>query len=270
MVSGPQTVAAAPRPRGGVGISTARLAGNAPSWIRLELMGGFALHLDGRPIRLPLSVQRVIAFVALATRPVQRIYVAGCLWIDSSEDHANASLRTALWRLGRLGAAVREALRVLAQEDLEVAARVALERGQHVAELHRRRRLGHRDRAAVIELLGGRCARLEVDEEVALEEDPRPDLGRRVGVQLAEFVVADLTDPRSVPQELQAIVPDVMVPIRPLILASEEPWSMFKDLTRKYRWLMEPYRYSDLEHLLSTIDEGVIEPAEEKRRELLA
>ena len=51
-------------------------------------------------------MQRVVAFVALAARPVQRLHVAGSLWLDSTEDHANACLRTALWRLGRAGANV--------------------------------------------------------------------------------------------------------------------------------------------------------------------
>jgi DNA-binding SARP family transcriptional activator len=48
-----------------------------------------------------MSVQRVVAFLALADRPVQRLHVAGSLWLDSTEEHANACLRTALWRLGR-------------------------------------------------------------------------------------------------------------------------------------------------------------------------
>lgn len=68
----------------------------------MELLQGFELSNDGEPVRLPLSAQRVVAFVALRRRhPVQRLHVAGSLWLDSSEDHANASLRTALWRLRR-------------------------------------------------------------------------------------------------------------------------------------------------------------------------
>src|SRR5262249_30710898 len=47
----------------------------------------------------PLSGQRVLAFLALQNRPVQRLFVAGSLWLDASEQKANASLRTVLWRL---------------------------------------------------------------------------------------------------------------------------------------------------------------------------
>lgn len=69
--------------------------------VRLGLLRGFELRRDGGLVDLPFSAQRVIAFLALHDRPLQRLYVAGNLWLESSEDRANASLRTALWRLGR-------------------------------------------------------------------------------------------------------------------------------------------------------------------------
>lgn len=67
----------------------------------LGLLSGFELRHDELPVRLPLSAQRLIAFLALQRRAVQRVYVAGTLWIDSSQEAANASLRTALWRARR-------------------------------------------------------------------------------------------------------------------------------------------------------------------------
>ena len=69
--------------------------------VRLGLLRGFELRQNGELLNLPLSAQRVIAFLALYDRPLHRIYVAGSLWLDSNENRANASLRTALWRLGR-------------------------------------------------------------------------------------------------------------------------------------------------------------------------
>ena len=53
-----------------------------------------------------MSAQRVIAFIALHDHPLQRAYVAGSLWLDSSEARAHANLRSALWRLGRPGCAL--------------------------------------------------------------------------------------------------------------------------------------------------------------------
>ena len=78
-----------------------------------------------------------------------------------------------------LGLAFRP-LRELVEQVAQVLARVALQRGQHLVELHRRRRLRDLDRVAVVEHRRRRRARREVDEEVALEEDARPDLGGRV------------------------------------------------------------------------------------------
>jgi DNA-binding SARP family transcriptional activator len=69
--------------------------------VRLGLLRGFELRQNDDLVELPLSAQRVIAFLALHDRPLQRLYVAGTLWLDATEARANASLRTALWRLGR-------------------------------------------------------------------------------------------------------------------------------------------------------------------------
>jgi len=70
--------------------------------IQLDLLGGFELSLNGRHDSLPLSSRRVVAFLAVAGRPLLRVYVAGMLWPDVSEERAGASLRSALWRLRRL------------------------------------------------------------------------------------------------------------------------------------------------------------------------
>ena len=74
------------------------------SVVRLELLGGFELQAQNRSVRAPLHVQRLLAFLALhGGRPLHRGYVAGRLWIDLSQEHAHASLRTTLWRMRRVG-----------------------------------------------------------------------------------------------------------------------------------------------------------------------
>ncbi len=45
----------------------------------------------------------MLAFLALHDRPLQRTYVAGALWLTLSEERSQACLRSALWRLSRLG-----------------------------------------------------------------------------------------------------------------------------------------------------------------------
>jgi hypothetical protein len=85
---------------------------------------------------------------------------------------------------------------------------------------------------------------------------------------LARFVIADLTDPRSIPQELTAIVPRLLsVPVRPLLLGSQREWGMFGDLAR-YPQVIEPFHYTDDAMLLNSLNSDVIEPAERKAREL--
>ncbi len=84
---------------------------------------------------------------------------------------------------------------------------------------------------------------------------------------LARFIVADLTEPSSIPKELEAIVPTLAVPVQPLLEGSTRPYAMFKDYW-KYQWVLEIYRYDGLEELLVSLKEHIIEPAERKAKEL--
>jgi DNA-binding SARP family transcriptional activator len=79
--------------------------------VTLGLLHGFRLELEGGHLELPLGIQRLVAFLAVHNRPLLRLFVAGNLWIDSSEEHASANLRTALWRLHRLGFRLVDATR---------------------------------------------------------------------------------------------------------------------------------------------------------------
>ena len=47
--------------------------------------------------------------------------------------------------------------------------------------------------------------------------------------RLARFIIADLTDPSSIPKELEAIVPHLAVPVQPLLEGASRPYAMFKD-----------------------------------------
>ena len=83
----------------------------------------------------------------------------------------------------RLGAPVLQGGRVLAQDDPQRVTPGQVERLQDLVELHRRRRLCQRDGAAVGEISGGRRPRVQVDEEVALQEQARAHLHGGVAVQ---------------------------------------------------------------------------------------
>jgi DNA-binding SARP family transcriptional activator len=69
----------------------------------VALLDGFALRLGDPPggsaiEELPRGAQRLIAHLCLCGRPA-RGAIAGQLWPDVAEDHAQGSLRSALWRV---------------------------------------------------------------------------------------------------------------------------------------------------------------------------
>jgi hypothetical protein len=83
--------------------------------------------------------------------------------------------------------------------------------------------------------------------------------------RMARFVVADITDAKSIPQELAVIVPDLpSVPVQPLLLEGSDEYSMFEHF-RRYPWVLETYRYPSSERLIADLGERVIDPAEKWR-----
>lgn len=86
--------------------------------------------------------------------------------------------------------------------------------------------------------------------------------------RMSRFIIADITQPQSIPLELQAIIPDLAVPVQPLLLNEVEEFGMFKDLRRKYHWVLQVHIYKDLDDLLSTFEDSVIAPSEAKVNEI--
>jgi DNA-binding SARP family transcriptional activator len=70
-----------------------------PDPFHVRLIDGFELRVGAAVRELPRSCQRLVAFLALWERPVLRSFVSGNLWPDSDIEHANACLRSTLWRL---------------------------------------------------------------------------------------------------------------------------------------------------------------------------
>ncbi len=89
----------------------------------------------------------------------------------------------------------------------------------------------------------------------------------RTLAHLSRFILADLTDPSSIPQELQAIVPDLEVPVQPLLLEAKREYAMFVDF-KKYYWVLPVYLYKDQASLIASLKNEIIEPADKKAREL--
>jgi uncharacterized protein YjbI with pentapeptide repeats len=81
---------------------------------------------------------------------------------------------------------------------------------------------------------------------------------------MSRFIIADLTDARSIPQELHRLIPDLpSVPVQPILLASQHEYAMFEHF-RRYPWVLDEFLYADATELLAALFERVIQPAEGK------
>jgi uncharacterized protein YjbI with pentapeptide repeats len=93
----------------------------------------------------------------------------------------------------------------------------------------------------------------------------------RLLASLSKFVIVDITNPRSAPLEIQATVPDYMVPFVPILEHGQDPFAMFMDLQNKYDWVLEPVIvYASIDRLIEVLEDKIIRPAEAKFNELLA
>lgn len=111
-----------------------------PTGIRVSLSGAFELSRNGESIELATPAQRVLAFLALHEQPVRRNHVAGVLWLDSNEERAAGSLRSALWRIRQCGGEIVEST----QRGLRLSAAVGVDVRDTIAWA---RRVGDRTHA---------------------------------------------------------------------------------------------------------------------------
>jgi uncharacterized protein YjbI with pentapeptide repeats len=84
---------------------------------------------------------------------------------------------------------------------------------------------------------------------------------------MARFIIADISDARSIPQELARVIANLpSVPVQPLLASAAYEYSMFEHFKR-YPWVLPVYQYESLDELLRSLEEKVIAPAEAKARE---
>src|SRR5260370_12476285 len=112
------------------------------------------------------------------------------------------------------------------------------------------------------------------------EKPANPDLKETIRTlgNLARFIIVDLTDPSSAPHEVATIIPHCVVPVQPLLTlqpliiegkaVERREYAMFQDLRRRHPWILPTFRYQDTADLLASLKEHIIEPAEQKAKEL--
>jgi hypothetical protein len=85
---------------------------------------------------------------------------------------------------------------------------------------------------------------------------------------LSYFVIADITNPKSSPLEVEATVPDYQIPFVPIIQEGEQPFAMMVDLQKKYDWVLDTLSYDSIETLVNALKPAIIDLAIEKHNEL--
>lgn len=79
---------------------------------------------------------------------------------------------------------------------------------------------------------------------------------------LSKFIIADITEPKSIPQELSSIIPHLpSVKVKPIILSSQREYGMFEHF-QNYPWVLPLETYDSKEDLINNIDSKIIEPLE--------
>ncbi len=85
---------------------------------------------------------------------------------------------------------------------------------------------------------------------------------------LSKFIIADLSSPKSIPQELTLIIPNFpSIPVVPIIDSGEREYSMFEHFT-KYGNVLPIIDYKDQNDLINTKFNVIIDNAERKIKEI--
>jgi hypothetical protein len=84
---------------------------------------------------------------------------------------------------------------------------------------------------------------------------------------LSRFIIADITEAHSIPQELEHIVPHLpSVLVQPILQADTTEYTMFEHY-KWYPWVLPIYRYQDIPSLLSSFKEHILKSVEQKEHE---
>jgi len=87
---------------------------------------------------------------------------------------------------------------------------------------------------------------------------------------LSFFVIADITKPRSIPQELSETIPDYRIPFIPIIAKGETPYAMFQDFVQKFYWIYPTFEYDSKEVLLNEFKKIFIDRAYKMQQQINA
>jgi len=80
---------------------------------------------------------------------------------------------------------------------------------------------------------------------------------------ISKFIIADVTDAKSIPQELSHVIPFLpSVPVLPIILKNEKPYDLMEHW-KPYPWLFSIFGYIDKNHLIENIETKILKPVDD-------
>ena len=86
---------------------------------------------------------------------------------------------------------------------------------------------------------------------------------------MSVFIILDITNPKAMPYELSAVLPNYKIPVVPIIQKGERPFAMFIDLRNKYPWVLTTLEYDSAENLAKHFERAVVKPAMAERKRLI-
>ena len=101
------------------------------------------------------------------------------------------------------------------------------------------------------------------------EPSPQRDLTETVQLlaNMAKFVIADITEAKSIPQELSHIIPFLpSVPVQPILLVSEREYAMFEHW-RGFKTVLPEYLYRNKQELLDNLEAKILQPIDSWRKD---
>lgn len=102
------------------------------------------------------------------------------------------------------------------------------------------------------------------------EKSPNRDITETVSTLalLSKFIIADITDPKSIPQELSHIIPhSPSLPVQPIILSGHSEYGMFEHF-KPYPWVLDIIEYKDENDIKANILDLIINSCERKIEDL--
>lgn len=85
---------------------------------------------------------------------------------------------------------------------------------------------------------------------------------------VSKFIIADLSEPKSVPAELQSILSNIMIPVVPILHKDSSVYGTYS-YTNRYSWILPVLVFENITDLTNRFNKAIIKPANELFEQIL-